>query len=477
MKKVIIAALSLISAVAFLGCSAFAGSSATAAPANKTVAVATGDIVQTVSGPGVVKFVDPVAQKTPVNVKLTKTDVKVGDVVAKGDPIAEFDAAALSADIAKLNTTVTQLRQQEQGLALSFRSKKTLTAGVSGRVKAIYVAEGDAVDPIVQEKGGIVLISADGKMTVQISASGLKANDEVVVKMDNYHVKGNVSKIEDGTMTVTFPDDKVLPGDTVDVYQDDVLLGSGQAQIDLPYLLSADGGIVTSVSVKINDMLYPFSKVAAIKYITAGDAYQAVLDQLSRAQDDLDAARALRDQGAFLAEQNGVIASILPEGTYPSGTKIADIYPKGEFEFTVAVDELDIFSVVLGQTATIQFDGIPDKTFDATVSKIAGVGQVANGFTTYAVTLKVTDDGTLKSGLNGTVKIVINQQAGVLVLPVEAIQEDSNGTYVTLAGSEQAKTPVTLGISDGVMVEIVSGLAAEDQVVIPTAADFTGSAQ
>jgi len=477
MKKVIIAALSLISAVAFLGCSAITGTPVPAAAANQSVAVTTGDIVQTVSGPGVVKFVDPVAQKTPINVKITKAIVKTGDAVKKGDPIAEYDATALSAEIAKLYTSVTQLRQQEQGLALSFHSKKTLSAGVSGRIKEIYVTEGDAVDPVVAEKGGIMLISADGKMTVQFSASGLTANDEVVVKMDKYHVKGNVSKVEEGTVTVSFPDDKVLPGETVDVYRDDALLGSGQAQIDLPYLLSVDGGIVTDVSVKINDSVYPFSKVAAIKYITANDSYQAVLDQLARAQNDLNDARALRDQGAFLADQDGVIASVLPEGTYPSGTKIADVYPQGEFEFTVAVDELDIFSVVLGQVATIQFDGIPGKDFNAEVTKISAVGQVANGFTTYAVTLKVTDDGTLKSGLNGTVKIVINQRTDVLVLPVEAIQEDSNGTYVTLVGSEQVKTPVTLGISDGVMVEIVSGLSAGDQVVIRAAAEFTGSAQ
>lgn len=478
MKKImIVVALSLISAFALLGCSAIANVSASGAPAYQSVAVAKGDIVQTVSGPGVLKFVDPVEQKTPVNIKITKACVKVGDTVKQGDPIAEYDASALSADIAKLYTTVTQLRQQEQGLALSFRSKKALTAGIKGRVKEIYVRKGDSVDAVVAEKDGIMLISADGRMTVQIQAAGLTADDEVTVVAADYDCKGNVSRVEGSAVTVSFPDDEVLSGETVEVYQDGVLLGSGRAQIDLPYLLSADGGIVTDVDVEVNDMLYPSSQVATIKYITANDSYQAVLDQLAQAQDDLNAARALRDQGAFLAEQDGVIAFILPEGAYPSETKIADVYPQGQFEFPVAVDELDIFSIVLGQTALIQFDGVPDRTFDAAVTQISPVGQAANGFTTYAVTMCVTDDGTLKSGLNGTVNIIINQVKGVLILPVEAIQEDSGGSYVTLVGSEQAKTPVTTGISDGRNIEILSGLSEGARVIIRAAADIAAGAQ
>jgi len=132
---------------------------------------------------------------------------------------------------------------------------------------------------------------------------------------------------------------------------------------------------------------------------------------------------------------------------------------------------------MLGQSAAIQFDGISDQTFDATVTKISSIGQVANGFTTYAVTLSVTDDGTLKSGLNGTVSIIINQRSGVLTLPVEAVQDDSNGSYVMLAGDPQTKVPVQVGISDGHTIEIVSGLSNGDQVIIKTAADITGGAQ
>ncbi len=476
-KKTMIIALSLAAAVALAGCSAIAGGAASGVPSVQSVSVTTGDVVKAVSGSGVLKFVDSVEQQLPADVKITNVAVKAGDTVQTGDTIASFDATLLSASIANLSASVTQLQQQEQGLALSFQTEKTLYAGMKGRVKEVYVNEGDSIEDVVAEKGGIALISVDGLMTVTFAGSGVAADDEVTVVSDSYSCKGNVSRADGTSITITFTDAKILYGSTVSVYRGGSLIGSGAAQIDLPYLLPAESGIVTDVKVKANDQLTPFTPVVHIKYIAMNESYRAVLDQLTKTQSDLAAAKALRDQGAILAGQDGVVASVLPKGTYPSGTDVVSLYPAGQFEFTVSVDELDVFSVAVGQSAEVQFDGIPDKTFDATVTKISSAGQVANGFTTYALTLSVIDDGTLRSGLNGTVSIVVGQRSGVLILPVEAVSEDADGSYVTLKDSPQTKVPVQVGLSDGRSVEILSGLSAGDTVVIPTAADIGAAMQ
>lgn len=477
MRKGFVIALVLISAFALVGCALTADTAKTSMPAAQTAQVTTGDIEQNVSASGVLKFVDAVQQKASSSVKLTDVKVKVGDTVKQGDTIAAYDAAVLSANIANLSATVSQLEKQVQGLAMSFRSDKKIVAGITGYVKAVYVKEGDSVDAVVAEKGGIALISADGLMTVQIQATGLTANEEVTVASGSYRLQGHVSKIDGGTVTVSFVDKKVLLDAAVDVYKDGTLLGSGTAQVDLPYLVPADSGIVTDVNVKVNDYVMPFFSVARVKYAEMDDAYAAARAQLAQAQLDLDAAKALQAQGAVLAEQDGVVASIVPEGTYPNGTKLMELYPQGQFEFTTSVDELDIFSIALGQRGVVRFDGVQDQSFDATVIKISSIGQVANGFTTYAVSLSVTDDGTLKSGLNGTVQIIIDQRVGVLTLPVEAVQEDGNGIFVTLADGQQTKAPVQTGISDGSSIEIVSGLSAGDVVVIPVAADLSSFGQ
>ena len=476
-KKGFVIALSLISVIALFGCTETNRANGSNVSAFQTAQVTTGDIEQTVSAPGVLQFVDAVAQKTTSNVKITDVAVEVGDAVKTGDRIAEYDASALSTNIANLESTKSQLEKQLLGQTLSFRSDKKVVAGVTGYVKEVYIQVGDSVDAVVAEKGGIALISVDGLMNVQFKANGLLANDEVTVVSGNYRITGHVSKIAGDEITVSFPDKRVLINSTVEVYKNNELVGSGTAQVDLPYLVPADSGIVTDVKVKVNDYIMAFLPVARVKYVEMDDSYRAAQTQLDQARADLTAAKALQQQGAILAEQDGIIASILPEGTYPIGTTLLNLFPQGQFEFMISVDELDIFSIVLGQTAVVQLDGIPDHTFDATVVKTSSVGQVANGFTTYAVTLRVEDDGSLKSGLNGTVKITIQQQAGVLILPVEAVQEDSDGSYVTLSDDQQTKVPVQLGISDGKLIEIVSGLSAGETVIIRSAADIASYAQ
>ena len=63
------------------------------------------------------------------------------------------------------------------------------------------------------------------------------------------------------------------------------------------------------------------------------------------------------------------------------------------------------------------------------------------------------------------------------MLPVESIQEDSDGSYVTLSGDPQNKVRVEVGASDGTNVEIVSGLSKGDVVSIRSAADLSDYAQ
>jgi multidrug efflux pump subunit AcrA (membrane-fusion protein) len=476
-RKAFIIALSLVGMLAFTGCAANAATSGAKVSEFQTAQATLGNIEQAVSAPGVLKFVDPVSQKAVANLKITDVSVKVGDTVKTGDVLASYDAAALSANIASLTDTVSQLEQQLKGLALSFRSDRKIPAGIKGYVKEVYIKKGDSVDAIVAEKGGIALISADGLMNVQFSGTGVTANEKVTVVSGRYRVDGHVSKVADNSITVSFPDKRVLVGSTVEIYKGTQLLGSGEAQVDLPYLVPADSGIVTEVKVDVNDYVMPMMSVARVKYVDLDESYLAAQTQLTQAQKDLDAAKALLTQGAVLAEQDGIVSFIVPEGTYQNGMKLMDFYPEGQFEFTISVDELDIFSIALGQTGVVRFDGIQDQDFAATVIKISSMGQVANGFTTYAVTLSVTDNGTLKSGLNGTVKIILQQRENVLTLPLNALQEDSEGYFVLLASDPQSKVRVTVGVSDGSKIEIASGLSEGDVVNIQPAADLSSFAQ
>ena len=120
-------------------------------------------------------------------------------------------------------------------------------------------------------------------------------------------------------------------------------------------------------------------------------------------------------------------------------------------------------------------DALAGKTYAGKVTAISQVGTTTNGVTTYPVTVQLNDGSNLKIGMSATATIVIEKHAGVLLLPLEALQSSRNEQYVWLYTRHLAKrrkrrpgkrTVVKVGLSNANYVEITSGLTADDQVVI-----------
>ena len=128
---------------------------------------------------------------------------------------------------------------------------------------------------------------------------------------------------------------------------------------------------------------------------------------------------------------------------------------------TVEVDELDILKIQKGQQASITFDAIPNKEFEAVISRISSASESVSGVARYNVELTIGKDTDMRSGMNATAKIEIDSKDNIVKIPVDAIQEQVGVTYVYtesdngLLGGEKE---ITTGISDGEFVEVVSGL-------------------
>ena len=106
----------------------------------------------------------------------------------------------------------------------------------------------------------------------------------------------------------------------------------------------------------------------------------------------------------------------------------------------------------------------------AAVKSIAGSGEAFNGVTTYRVRLSLTPDARLYAGMNCSAVIAIEEREGVLVAPLITINEDAEGmfTYVSPSGGtvsgDRVRKNVVTGLSDGISVEILSGLEEGDVI-------------
>ena len=83
------------------------------------------------------------------------------------------------------------------------------------------------------------------------------------------------------------------------------------------------------------------------------------------------------------------------------------IYDLSYLEMTLNVDELDILDIAVGQKAEITADAIDDQTFEGVVTSISSAGTTTGGTTTYPVTIRIDDTGSLMPGMNATAVIDI----------------------------------------------------------------------
>ncbi|UUZ86573.1 HlyD family efflux transporter periplasmic adaptor subunit [Paenibacillus sp. P26] len=165
--------------------------------------------------------------------------------------------------------------------------------------------------------------------------------------------------------------------------------------------------------------------------------------------------------------------------SYPVGAQILQSANLGAvasldtMQLPIAVDELDLTSVKVGQKATVKVDSLSGKTFEGEVAQVSNVGTTSNGVTTYdvVVAVKNTEQNDLKYGMTATAEIQIQDKKDILTLPIQALQTQKSKYYVTLLkadGTMEEQHEVQIGIRSSTKVEIVSGLSEGDQVVMPT---------
>lgn len=166
---------------------------------------------------------------------------------------------------------------------------------------------------------------------------------------------------------------------------------------------------------------------------------------------------------------SGEVANIAVEENAQAmaGTKLLEIIDYNNLEVNVKIDEYDITALEKGKEATVKIDAI-NKEIKGTISSMSKEGQITNGVTYFTSTIDLEKDNSLKIGMSAEVKLVSNKAAGVVTLPMIAIQfDDNNKPYVLKKGGKGAaiKNEITTGINDGTSVEVKSGVLNGETVL------------
>lgn len=134
---------------------------------------------------------------------------------------------------------------------------------------------------------------------------------------------------------------------------------------------------------------------------------------------------------------------------------------------TVNIDELDVRSIQEGMTAQVTLDAIPGQSFSATVAEVATDGESEGGNTKYEAIVAMERTEKMLAGMTASVSLTLEQKENCVIVPAEALQESSDATVLYTSYDEKTDTlgdpvEVETGLSDGSMVEILSGFSEGD---------------
>jgi macrolide-specific efflux system membrane fusion protein len=249
---------------------------------------------------------------------------------------------------------------------------------------------------------------------------------------------------------------------------------------------------------KVAESQFAREKKLSERNAASAESLENAENALAQAQASLDEIRSLIIQAEIsvatsetnlgytriVAPLDGTVVSIpVEEGqtvnanqTAPTIVQIADLR---HMEIKMQISEGDVTKVKTGLSVTFSILSEPDRIFRGVLNSVdPGPTSLTNG--TYAGSMDSSTavyyygkllienlDGALRIGMTTQNTITIEEAQNVLIVPSIAInREGPNHFVVILAKNVPIKTLVTLGISDNMNTQILSGLKAGDQVVL-----------
>jgi len=160
---------------------------------------------------------------------------------------------------------------------------------------------------------------------------------------------------------------------------------------------------------------------------------------------------------------------IVPRSSYGSGTVLATIGDMDRSVFRGTVDEIDVGRLAVGMETRVRVGALSGVELTGKLVEIALKSRVRNNAIVFDVRIEVEtpDEVTLRSGYSATAEIEIARSENVLVLPERVVEFRASSAFVRArspAGDIEERE-ITVGLSDGLTLEVQSGLVEGDRVL------------
>ncbi len=175
-------------------------------------------------------------------------------------------------------------------------------------------------------------------------------------------------------------------------------------------------------------------------------------------------------QGMILDVPVEVGTSVIQTNTFNEGTTIAAIADMGEMIFEGKIDETEVGKIKEGMNLELTVGAIENEKFNAELEYISPKGIEENGTVQFEIKaqVKLKENVFIRAGYSATADIVLDRKDSVMVIPEGLLKfeknNDSSFVEVEIQPQSFEKRYVKTGLSDGINIEVISGLTMEDKI-------------
>lgn len=163
--------------------------------------------------------------------------------------------------------------------------------------------------------------------------------------------------------------------------------------------------------------------------------------------------------------------SVIMSNTFNDGTTIATVANMNDLIFKGKIDETEVGRIHKGMPVKLTIGALQNLTFDATLEYISPKGVEENGANQFEIkaAVSVPDSVQIRSGYSANAEIVLQRAQQALAVPESVIEFSGDSTFVyimtdSIPEQKFQRKSVIAGMSDGIKIEIKSGVTAKDKI-------------
>ena len=425
-------------------------------------------------------------------------------------PFEEWDLVEKDTLLYKMESTDAQINVDRAGISVKqaqlnydqAKEARNPTATITGIVREVLVKDGQSVQPGTE----LARLTTSNDITVDFQFPYVDPAEFYVGQPATLFINGiagtvpgTVTAVSDST-TIS-PDGResasvrvqlANPGAISDTLTASAVIGSYSSCDNTPLNMAGNSVVYASASGTVSG----FNKMPG-STVTKGEVLctiesDSTRKQLENARLNLESTCLSADSSANALDDYNIkspIRGTVIEKNFKAGDKVegsasgdlAVIFDLSYLKLEMAVHELDIGKVKVGQQVSITADALEGQEFTGVVDKVGINGTTSGGATSYPVTILIEDYGELRPGMTVSATILGDHMDDVLCIPVDAV---SRGNTVMVPGegamsedgtkvvdpSKVETREVRLGRSNDMYIEVLEGLEEGDTVLIPNQA-------